>query len=91
MINVPSNKVKTLSEYLSKVLPERICNFKTGKVKHVIPPGTTSVLKVSVHSGLTEGSMTAVFVPKLESVLSDGIELHEAVVKLKCGSTNQIG
>ena len=90
MINVPSNKVKVLSECLSKELSEQICTVKTGKVKNVLPPVSTSVLKVSVHSAITEGSMTAVFVPKIESACPDGIELHETVVKLKSGSTCQI-
>ena len=71
-------------------MPEQICTVKTGKVKHVLPPVSTSVLKVSVHSAITKGSMTAVFVSKIESAWPDGIELHETVVKLKSGSTCQI-
>ena len=89
-MDVPSHKVKVLSECLSKELPEQICSVKTGKVKSIIPPGSTSVLKVSVHAALTAGSLT-VFVPKVESVLPDDVELHETVVPLKCGSTSQIG
>ena len=83
--------MKVLSECLSKELPEQICSVKTGKIKSVIPPGSTSVLKASFHAALTEGSLTAVIVPKVESVLPDDVELHETVVWLKCGSTSQIG
>ena len=90
-MDVPSHKVKVLSECLSKELPEQICSVKTEKIKSVIPPGSTSVLKVSVHAALTGGSLTAVFVPKVESILPDDGELHETVVRLKCGSTSQIG
>lgn len=89
MVDVPTKKVKDLSDYLSKEMFEHICGVKTGRTKGVVPPGT-SVLKVSVHSALTEGVMTAIFVPKDESVLPDGIELHETVVKLKSGSSCQI-
>ena len=89
MVDVPSSKVKDLSEHLSKELSEQICRVKTGKTKCVVAPGT-SVLRVSVHSALTEGVMTAIFVPKVEAVLPDGIELHETVVKLKSGSTCQV-
>lgn len=91
MIDVPRDKIKVLSDYLSKELSEQICNVKTGKVKNVITPGSFSVLRVSVHSAVTEGSMTALFVPKVESVLPEGIEVHETVVKLKSGSTSHIG
>ena len=41
MINVPINKVKVLSECLSKELSEQICTVKTGKVKNVLPPVST--------------------------------------------------
>lgn len=34
--------------------------------------------------------MTANFMPKVESILPDGIELHETMVKLKRGSSCQI-
>ena len=90
-MDMPSHKVKVLSECLSKELPEQICSVKTGKIKRVIPPGFTSVLKVSVHAALTEGSLTAVFVPKVESVLPDDVELLKTIVQFKCGSTSQIG
>ena len=90
-MDVPSHKVNLLSECLGKELPEQICSVKTGKIKSVIPPGSTSVLKVSVHAALAEVSMTAAFVPKVESVLPDNVELHETVFRLKCGSTSQIG
>ena len=90
-MDVPSHKVKVLSECLGKELPEQICSVKTGKIKSVILPDSSSVLKVSVHAALAEGSLTAVFVPKVESVLPDNVELHESVVRLKCGSTSQIG
>ena len=89
--DVPSHKVEVLSECLGKELPEQICSVKTGKIKSVIPPDSSSVLKVSVHAALAEASLTAVFVPKVESVLPDNVELHESVVWLKCGSTSQIG
>ena len=90
-MDVPSHKVKVLSESLSKELPEQLCSVKTRKIKSVIPPGSTSVLKVSVHAALAEGSLTAVFVPKVESVSPDDVELPETIVRLKCGSTSQIG
>ena len=90
-VDVPSHKVKVLSECLGKELPEQICSVKTGKIKSVIPPDSSSVLKVSVHAALAESSLTAVFVPKVESVLPDNVELHESVVRLKCGSTSRIG
>ena len=90
-MDVPIHKVEVLSECLGKELPEQICSVKTGKIKSVIPPDSSSVLKVSVHAALAEGSLTAVFVPKVESVLPDNVELHESVVRLKCGSTSQIG
>ena len=84
-MDVPSHKVRVLSECLSKELPEQIYSVKTGKIKSVIPPGSTSVLKVSVHAALTEGSLTVVIVPKVESVFPDDVELHETVDRLKCG------
>ena len=55
-MDVPSHKVEVLSECLGKELPEQICSVKTGKVKSVIPPDSSSVLKVSVHAALAEGS-----------------------------------
>lgn len=87
---VPSDNVKVLSDFVRNELYDNICSVKTGKVKTVIPPGSAQILKVSVHSGVKEGQMTAIFVPKEDLALSN-IDFHETVVKLKRGSTCNVG
>ncbi len=89
--DVPGKNIERLAEVIRSSSTEQMCQVKTGNHKVAVPSNTSQVLRLSVHTGVTDRNRTAIFAPKLDNSYPDGLELQETVVSVGKGSTSHIG